>query len=117
MIDQYLVKIDKGAAIMITRKSKDAHEDRNEHPVGKKGTRGFGAQSRKSMPATPGTSTGGGVAGIKNISIFKKKQTTLKKKETTLKKKKSPPILLLLRRKSLIFLNSKGGKMKEKRGF
>ena len=89
MIDQYLVKIDKGAATMIARKSNDGDGDRNEHPVGEEGTRGFGAHSRKIMPATPGTSTGGGVAGIKNTNIFKKKQTIMKKKETTLKKKKS----------------------------
>ena len=51
MIDQYLVKIDKGVAMMIAGKRKDAHGDRNEHLVGRNGTKGFGEgpQSRRSM--------------------------------------------------------------------
>ena len=60
MIDKYLVKVDMGAAMKIAKKKKD--EDRNEHPVERKGAKGVGEgpQSRKNTPSKPGTSTGGG---------------------------------------------------------
>ena len=82
-------------------------EDRNEHPVEKKGTKGVGKgqQSKKN-------STGGGVTRTRNTSTFKKKQTISRKKETILKKTNFTPT----KEKIFNFFEQQGGKIGEKQG-